>query len=81
MTTHPAKRRRRADAAKYLQETWGLSITKGWLDKSAGRGDGPVMQYDGPFPTYTDQALDEFARARLSKPVRSTAGRRELQAA
>jgi hypothetical protein len=38
------------------------------------------MIYEGRFPTYTPAALDDYAKAILSAPVRSTAERRQALA-
>ena len=40
-------------------------------------GGGPEMEYAARFPTYTQPALDAFARAKLSPPVRNTTERHQ----
>ena len=79
----PAKgvrRYRRSEASKYLKEMWGLDYAPRTLAKLACIGGGPEMEYAGRFPTYTDPALDAFARSKLSRPVRSTSERQGLHA-
>lgn len=80
----PAKgvrRHRRPDASKYLKDTWGLNYVPRTLAKLACVGGGPEMEYAGRFPTYTEAALDAFARSKLSPPVRSTSELRQVQEA
>lgn len=62
---------RRKDAAAYLKEKYGFCST-GTLAKLATIGGGPEFQYLGILPVYTEENLDEWARAMLSRPVRST---------
>ena len=78
----PAKgirRYRRPEASKYLKDVWGLSYGPRTLAKLACIGGGPEMEYAGRFPTYTEAALDAFARSKLSPPVRSTSELRQVQ--
>jgi hypothetical protein len=63
---------RRDKAAEYLQDNYG-AYTKGTLEKLACVGGGPQFQKLGRFPVYTADALDAWAKSRMSKPVSSTA--------
>jgi hypothetical protein len=77
----PAKRvrrYRRTDASRYLKETWGIDRSPRTLAKEACQGGGPEMVYAGRIPLYTESALDTYAQAKLSKPVRSTSELREV---
>jgi hypothetical protein len=74
----PAKnvrRHRRADASAYLKEKWGLFYSPRTLAKLACIGGGPLMEYAGRFPTYSEPNLDAFAIAKIGPPVRSTSER------
>lgn len=65
-------RLRRKDVPAYLAEKHGIDIALSTLNKLATIGGGPEMQYSGRIPLYHVDALDAWAEARLSKPVRST---------
>lgn len=67
----PAFVRRKA-AAEYLREQWGVPCSEKTLAKLACIGGGPAYRRFGRIPLYAAVDLDEFAQARLSKPVRST---------
>jgi hypothetical protein len=69
-------RLRRSDVPAYLKQKHGIPIALATLNKLASVGGGPAMQYAGRIPLYTPEALDAWARERLSEPVSSTAGRR-----
>lgn len=69
------RRFRRKEAAEYLRGA-GFQITPSTLAKMAVSGDGPPIEYWSRFPTYPEQSLLEWAKGRLSRPVRSTAERR-----
>jgi hypothetical protein len=73
------RRFRRKAAADHLRDE-GFQITPSTLAKMAVSGDGPPIEYWGRFPTYPEDALMEWARARLSRPVRSTAEHRSQAA-
>lgn len=62
---------RRDKAAAYLQSRYG-AYTAETLAKLACVGGGPKFQKLGPFPMYTPEDLDEWARCRMTEPVRST---------
>ena len=74
------RRYRRPDASNYLREVWGLSYSPRTLAKLAVVGGSPPMEYAGRFPTYPEAGLDEWAAAKISRPVRSTSELRQLRA-
>jgi hypothetical protein len=63
--------RRRRAAAVYLHEKWGFGSYKS-LAKLAVTGGGPEFRRAGRIPLYPEDALDDWARGRLSPRVRST---------
>jgi hypothetical protein len=63
---------RRADAARYVRETYGIPCVATTLAKYACIGNGPVFRKAGKFPIYARDDLDTWARSRLSEPVQST---------
>jgi hypothetical protein len=63
---------RRADAANYLQQKYGLRCAKQTLAKLAVLGDGPVFRNAGRVPLYAPADLDEWALSRIGKPRTST---------
>jgi hypothetical protein len=71
---HPAQYLRRKDAAAYLKAKYGFCST-GTLAKLATLGGGPEFQYLGNLPVYVEEKLDAWARAKLSRPIRSTSDR------
>lgn len=68
----PARYLRRRDAAAYLKQTWGLRCSEQTLANYATRGSGPEFQRYGRDVVYHLPKLDDYARSRLSAPVRST---------
>jgi hypothetical protein len=68
----PRPYRRRQAAAQYVRDRWGLPCQPSWLAKLAVLGGGPVFRRCGRFPVYDEDALDAWARSRLSGPMRST---------
>jgi hypothetical protein len=64
--------RRRADAARYVRETWGMPCSQAWLAKLAVVGGGPIFRKAGRFPIYLDSDLDIWAEARISSPRNAT---------
>ena len=72
MTTTTSKYLRRAAAAHYVRETWGMPCSSKWLAKLAVLGGGPVYRKAGRFPLYTPEDLDSWAESRLGAPRRST---------
>jgi hypothetical protein len=63
---------RRADAARYVRETYGIPCVATTLAKYACIGNGPVFRKAGKFPLYSRDDLDTWARSRLGEPVQST---------
>lgn len=63
---------RRAEAAHYVRETWGMPCSSKWLAKLAVVGGGPIYRKAGRFPLYTADDLDQWATSRLGTPRRST---------
>ena len=72
--TSPAPRRmlRRAEAAEYVRERWGYPLAPRTLAKLACVGSGPTFRRATRFPLYEVRDLDEWVRAKLTRPVRST---------
>jgi len=68
----PLQNMRRADAARYIRETYGIPCVATTLAKYACTGNGPVFRKAGKFPIYSCDDLDAWARSRLSDPVQST---------
>jgi hypothetical protein len=66
---------RRIDAARHVRDTWGLPCSPRWLAKLAVVGGGPIFRKAGRFPIYAPADLDDWARARISAPRRSTSDR------
>jgi hypothetical protein len=73
-TTHSGSTRylRRADAASYLQGSFGFPCSPQWLAKLAVVGGGPVFHKAGRTPLYAPSDLDAWAQARIGRPRRST---------
>jgi hypothetical protein len=63
---------RRADAARYIRESYGIPCVATTLAKYACIGNGPVFRKAGKFPLYSRDDLDAWARSRLGEPVQST---------
>ena len=63
---------RRADAARYIRETYGIPCVTTTLAKYACIGGGPAFRKAGKFPVYSRGDLDAWAKQRLSKLVHST---------
>ena len=68
----PSPNLRRADAARYIRENYGIPCVATTLAKYACIGNGPVFRKAGKFPLYSRQDLDAWARSRLGEPVQST---------
>jgi hypothetical protein len=56
---------RRADAAAYIRNTWGLPCSARWLAKLAVVGGGPIYCKAGRTPLYTAGDLDQWAKGRI----------------
>jgi hypothetical protein len=64
---------RRAEAARYLQQKWGLPAAARTLAKLACiSSEGPEMHYAGRIPLYTPEALDRYAERRIGPARGST---------
>jgi hypothetical protein len=63
---------RRAEAAHYVRETWGMPCSSKWLAKLAVVGGGPIFRKAGRFPIYRPADLDAWAEGRIGEPRRST---------
>ena len=72
MTAPTAHYLRRAAAAHYVRETWGIPCSSKWLAKLAVTGGGPLYRKAGRFPVYTFDDLDIWAEGRLGSRRRST---------
>jgi hypothetical protein len=69
----PPRFLRRADAAKYVRERWGLPLAARTLAKIACvSSDGPEMHYAGRIPLYTPESLDNWAAKKIGPPRSST---------
>jgi hypothetical protein len=68
----PSFNMRRAEAARYIREAYGIPCVPTTLAKYACIGNGPVFRKAGKFPLYSRDDLDAWARSRLSEPVQST---------
>ena len=64
---------RRADAARYIRETYGIPCATSTLAKYACSGNGPAFRRaHNKFPVYSRDDVDAWAKQRLSKLVHST---------
>ena len=63
---------RRADAARYIRETYGIPCATSTLAKYACVGNGPAFRRAQKFPVYSRDDIDAWAKQRLSKLVHST---------
>ncbi len=68
---------RRADAAKYIREQWGIPCAARTLAKIACvSSDGPEMHYAGRVPLYTPKSLDAWAVKKIGPARYSTSDHR-----
>jgi hypothetical protein len=58
----------RGEASEYLRERWGLSYAVYTLAAYAARGIGPEYSKAGPRAVYAREALDDFAKTKLTAP-------------
>ena len=64
---------RRAQAAAYVTETYGIPCSPKTLAKIACvRSDGPPFRLAGRFPMYPISGLDTWAQSKIGPLVRST---------
>ncbi len=68
----PLRLLRRRAASHYLQSRWAIRAAEQTLAKYAVKGSGPEFRLYSRDVVYDAEKLDEWARSRLSKPVRST---------
>lgn len=66
---------RRADAAAYLQERYGLRTSTQTLARRAVEGTGPTYRLAGRTPLYSVCDLNDWAAQQISAPRRSTSDR------
>jgi hypothetical protein len=64
--------RRRSKAAEYLRTVWGIPCEPRTLAKQASVGGGPAFRKCGRAVLYPEDALDDYARTKLTARVRST---------
>lgn len=69
---HVMRYLRRADAASYVQTSYGFPCSPQWLAKLAVVGGGPLFHKAGRTPLYAPSDLDAWARARIGRPRQST---------
>jgi hypothetical protein len=60
-------------ASEYLRSRWGVRHSVGTLAKLRCTGDGPKYTKRGKFVDYSEVALDEYARTKITSEIRSTA--------
>jgi glycine betaine/choline ABC-type transport system substrate-binding protein len=72
---HPSQFLRRKDAADYLTKTYGFGAER-TLAKGVVTGDTPEYRKAGRIVLYTREALDQWARAKIGAPQRSTSDAR-----
>jgi hypothetical protein len=60
----------RKQASAYLMTRWGLSCAVHTLAIYAARGTGPDYHKAGPRAVYSRQALDDWAKSKLTGPGR-----------
>jgi hypothetical protein len=63
---------RRADAARYIRETYAIPCVTTTLAKYACIGGGPAFCRVGKFPIYSRDDLDAWANGRRGRRVYST---------
>ena len=64
---------RRAEAAKYITDNYGIPCSTGTLANYATADTGPEFKLAGRFPIYSTHDLDAWAQSRISAPRRSGA--------
>jgi hypothetical protein len=63
----------RVEASQYLSGNWHIPTSVALLAKLAVTGGGPEYRKAGRTPLYPQDALDSYARSKLSRRIRSTA--------
>ncbi len=64
------KRHRRRSASQYLHDTWQIECSAATLANHASKGTGPEYRLIGGLAHYDEPALDDWARSRISSPIR-----------
>jgi hypothetical protein len=67
---------RRAEAAIYVETTYGFPCSRQWLAKLAVVGGGPTYRKAGRTPLYAPIDLDTWASSRIGEPQQSTSDAR-----
>jgi hypothetical protein len=75
----PDQPRTRKEASAYLWERHHIKCSPQTLARKACAGGGPPMQYFGRYPYYPVDGLDQWAAARTSPRVNSTAELRKVR--
>jgi hypothetical protein len=68
--TNEANRFSRREASAYLMARWGLSCAVYTLARYTANGTGPEYHKAGPRAVYSREALDEWAKSKLTAPGR-----------
>jgi hypothetical protein len=68
----PQRMLRRAEAAQYARDTWGLPCATRTLAKLAVLGGGPLFRKAGRIPLYDPVDIDTWVSAKLGPKQRST---------
>ena len=69
----PDRLLRRTQAAKYVTDTYGIPCSPKTLAKLACvSSEGPPYRKAGPYPLYSTEGLDAWARSKIGPLVRST---------
>jgi|GraSoi2013_100cm_1033763.scaffolds.fasta_scaffold154185_2 hypothetical protein len=68
----PQRLLRRKEAARYVQQTWGIPLSANTMAKLAVIGGGPLFRKAGRFPLYEVADLDAWAHRKLGPKRRST---------
>jgi hypothetical protein len=77
--SRPDRLLRRAEAAKYITQTYGIPCSPKTLAKLACiSSDGPPFRLAGRFPLYPTSGLDAWAQSKIGPLVRSTSEVRRL---
>src|SRR5262245_18232351 len=69
----------RRETSEYLRKVHGVRMGSAALANAALKGTRPIFQKDGRLCVYWRPHIDEYARTRKSRPVRSTSELRGTQ--
>lgn len=64
--------KRREEAATYIAETFGFTVSPRTLANYAVTGEGPAFRKAGRIPLYSAEDLDAWASSRIGERVTST---------